>query len=106
MFTEKLRSLLKFGPNSTRYKDVFDMFYLADKVDTERLLQCLNTFVISDPGMKENDMDAVVRRITRTFSSERYIARLTNSKKNWIGKEIPTVTTRLIELLKSMHSPA
>ncbi len=106
MFTEKLRSLLKFGPNSTRYKDVFDMFYLADKVDTERLLQCLNTFVISDSGMKENDMDAVVRRITRTFSSERYIARLTNSKKNWIGKEIPTVTTRLIELLKSMHSPA
>ena len=45
----------------------------------------LDTFVISDPGMKENDMDAVVRRITRTFSSKRYIDRLTGSKKNWIG---------------------
>lgn len=33
MFTEKLRSLLKFGPNSTRYKDIFDMFYLTGKVD-------------------------------------------------------------------------
>ena len=102
MFAEKLRSLLKFGPNSTRYKDVFDMFYLTDKVDTKKLLQCLNAFVISDPGMKENDMDGVVRRITRTVSSKRYIDRLTGSKKNWIGEEIPAVTTRLIEFLKSL----
>ena len=63
----------------------------------------LDTFVISDPGMKENDMDAVVRRITRTFSSKRYIDRLTGSKKNWIGEEIPTVTARLIEFLKSLE---
>jgi predicted nucleotidyltransferase component of viral defense system len=104
MFTEKLRSLLKFGPNSTRYKDVFDMFYLTDKVDSKKLLQCLNTFVISDPGMKENDMNAVVSRITRTFSSKRYIDRLIDSKKNWIGEEIPSVTARLIEFLKSLES--
>ncbi len=102
MFTEKLRSLLKFGPNSTRYKDVFDMFYLTDKVDTKKLLHCLNTFVISDPRMKENDMDAVVRRVIRTFSSKRYIDRLADSKKNWIGEEIPAITTRLIEFLKSL----
>ena len=80
------------------------MYYLYDKVDIRKLLQCLDTFVISDPGMKENDMDAVVRRITRTFSSKRYIDRLTGSKKNWIGEEIPTVTTRLIDFLKSLES--
>ena len=102
MFTEKLRSLLKFGPNSTRYKDIFDMFYFIDKVDTQKLLQCLNTFVISDPDMKENDIDAVIRRITNTFSSKKYIDRLTKSKKNWIGEEIPLVTARLIEFLKSL----
>ena len=54
MFTEKLRSLLKFGPNSTRYKDIFDMFYLTSKLDSQKLLQCLDEFIISDPGMKEN----------------------------------------------------
>lgn len=104
MFTEKLRSLLKFGPNSTRYKDVFDMFYLIDKVDTKKLLQCFDTYIFSDSGMKESDMNDVLRRITRTFSSERYIARLTNSKKNWLGKEIPTITTKLIAFLKSLIS--
>ena len=29
MFTEKLRSLLKFGSFSTRYKDIFDIYYLC-----------------------------------------------------------------------------
>lgn len=29
MFTEKLRSLLRFGPISTRYKDIFDMYFLC-----------------------------------------------------------------------------
>lgn len=104
MFAEKLRSLLKFGSFSTRYKDIFDMFYLADKVDTQKLLQCLDTYVLSDPGMKENDMDAVARRITRIFSSKRYIDKLSNSQKNWIGEEISTVTAGLTEFLKSLDT--
>lgn len=28
IFTEKLKSLLKFGITSTRYKDIFDFYYL------------------------------------------------------------------------------
>ncbi|MCR5727640.1 MAG: nucleotidyl transferase AbiEii/AbiGii toxin family protein [Lachnospiraceae bacterium] len=102
MFTEKLRSLLKFGPNSTRYKDIFDMFYLMSKIDTQKLLQCLDTFVISDSGMKENDMNDVVKRVTKTFSSKRYIDRLIDSKKNWIDEEVPTITARLVVFLKSL----
>lgn len=103
MFTEKLRSLLKFGPNSTRYKDIFDMYYLSDKIDNKKLSRYLDTLIISDPGMKENDMNAVVRRITRTFSSKRYIDKLNDSKKNWIGEEIPAVTEKLILYLKSLN---
>ena len=37
MFTEKLRSLLKFGRFSTRYKDIFDMYYLREAVNLKRL---------------------------------------------------------------------
>ena len=35
MFTEKLRSLLKFGTFSTRYKDIYDMYYHCDKLDRD-----------------------------------------------------------------------
>lgn len=102
MFTEKLRSLLKFGSNSTRYKDIFDMFYLMGMVDNNELLKCLDTFVISDSGMKENDLDAIVNRVAGTFSSKRYIDRLGGSRKNWIGEEVSTVTEGLIYFLKSL----
>lgn len=52
--------------------------------------------------IKVPTMYAVVRRVIRTFSSKRYIDRLADSKKNWIGEEIPAITTRLIEFLKSL----
>ncbi len=35
-FAEKLLSLLIFGTNSRRYKDVFDMYYLKDIVDRKK----------------------------------------------------------------------
>ena|GEM_PF-3609699 len=34
MFSEKLCSLLKFGPASTRYKDIFDMVFKLDREKT------------------------------------------------------------------------
>lgn len=68
IFTEKLRSLLRFGSLSTRYKDVFDLCYLSEYVDKDRLMKCLNTYIFSEPGMRENDMNAVIKRVRRTFS--------------------------------------
>ena len=37
MITEKLKSLMRFGTRSTRYKDVFDIYYLSDMVDMEKV---------------------------------------------------------------------
>ena len=38
IFTEKLKSLLKLGINSTRYKDIFDLYYLikCNKLDKNK----------------------------------------------------------------------
>lgn len=67
MFSEKLRSLLKFGTFSTRYKDIYDIYYHCDKVNKEKLAICLESYVFSDEGMRENDMSGAVRRITKVF---------------------------------------
>ena len=45
MLAEKLRSLLKFGPFSTRYKDVYDMYYLKNSVDRVKLMVALDTYI-------------------------------------------------------------
>lgn len=43
IFTEKLKSLLRFGPLSTRYKDIFDLCYLSDHVKSDKLMKCIDT---------------------------------------------------------------
>lgn len=91
MLTEKLRSILKFGPQSTRYKDIFDIYYLLGLADREKLLQCFDILIFSDPGMRENDMGDILRRVESTFASKRYLDRLKSSKKNWLGLNVDQV---------------
>ena len=57
IFTEKLKSLLKFGFVSTRYKDIFDFYYLInnESLSKDKLLKCFDTFIFSDETMKENN---------------------------------------------------
>ena len=103
IFTEKLRSLLRFGPLSTRFKDVFDICYLSDHVDRDRLEKCMNTYIFSDPGMRENDMDALVARVQRTFSDQTYRQRLERSRSsNWMGISISEALERITTYLKTL----
>ena len=86
IFTEKLRALLRFGPLSTRYKDIFDLCDLTDCVDRERLMQCMDMYIFRDPGMRETEMAAVLRRVNRTFSDRLYRQNIERSKRyNWMG---------------------
>ena len=103
IFTEKLRSMLRFGPFSTRFKDVFDLCYLSDHVDRLRLKQCINTYILSDPGMRENDMDAIRARVQRTFSDRVYRQRLERSRSsNWMEISISEALEQIISFLQSI----
>lgn len=53
MVAEKLRSLLKFGRFSTRFKDIFDIYYHCDKMNAEAFLACMNSLVFIDSHMRE-----------------------------------------------------
>ena len=102
MFAEKLRSLLKFGPNSTRYKDIFDMCYLSEYVDIPRLKECMHEFIYNDPGMRENSIEDVNRRVSRTFESESYIKNLTASRHNWLAEDPQKVLLTLRSFLQKL----
>ena len=52
MFSEKLRSLLKFGTFSTRYKDIYDMFYQCGKLNEKNLISCFQILIFGDSGMR------------------------------------------------------
>lgn len=104
MFTEKLRSILKFGAFSTRFKDIFDMYFLTDYLDNNKLKKCVNIYIIDDPGMREDSLEDVVIRFSDGTSDEEYLRNLNNSDKNWLnmdpGEAIDGIKLTLTGLLK------
>ncbi len=102
MLAEKLRSLLKFGPFSTRYKDVYDMFYLKDNVDREKLLIALDTYIFSDNTMREKTGSDIERRLKITFSDRTYINNLDSSDKRWIDESIDVVTKGILDFVREI----
>ena len=100
MFAEKLRSLLKFGSFSTRYKDVYDMYYQCGKMNEEKLFQCLHTFIFDDPGMRENDMNAIYKRVEFVFRDKTYKQRVDKSDKRWMDDAIGEVFDGILKSLR------
>ena len=66
--TEKLKSFLRFGSRSTRYKDVFYICYLSENVNKNKLLQYIQKYVYEDISLPVNDIDELIKRIERVFS--------------------------------------
>ncbi len=99
MFVEKLRSLLKFGTFSTRYKDIYDMYFQCGRMNKQKLLKRLHIFVLDDKGMRENTMNDILRRLKSIFSDKMYKDRVYKSDKRWIDTNIDEVFARIITYL-------
>lgn len=63
----------------------------------------MNTYIFSDPGMRENDMDAIRARVQRTFSDRAYRQRLERSRSsNWMGITVNEALERISAFLKDL----
>ena len=101
MITEKLKSLVRFGSRSTRYKDIFDIYYLRNGVDMNQLKNCIRKYIFEDETLKGvSTMDEVVKRIERVFSNKKYIQEVEKSEKNWVGIPVNEVLEKNLEFLK------
>ena len=102
MLVEKLRSLLKFGALSTRYKDLFDIYYLSQHVDYKKMHVCLDSYIFNDQQMRECNVADVVKRMRNIFSDKLYIGRLSASGKNWTGENVVTITNSIEAFLETL----
>lgn len=104
MFAEKLKSLLRHGIRSTRFRDLYDMYYIGHRADLNRarLADYIATTIVDDPGMWDADMDGVVARVERTFTNRQYLARMKSSHRDWIGKSADEVARWLPRFLRSI----
>jgi len=102
MLTEKLRSILKFGSYSTRFKDVYDIYYLLNLADKDKLAHCFEQYIYKDKGMRENTIGDIRKRVNKTLNDKDYTKRLDTSKKNWLDisndEVIYGIEKKLLEL--------
>lgn len=103
MFAEKLRSLLRFGPLSTRFKDVYDMYYLKDCVNRVKLLKALDIYIFHDVKMRENCGKDIEKRLKMTFQDKVYKSSLDNSDKRWIDEKIDVIIKELLDFIEKIN---
>lgn len=95
---EKLRSLMRIGAASTRFKDVFDVYYLLcrEGVDADALDRAMRVLVYDADDMRENSPADVYARLSRVLNDRRFLRNLSNARNNWLGANVDKVVTGIL----------
>lgn len=80
----------------------YDMYYLKDRVNIEKLRQVLQIYVFDDDFMCEKSGKDITKRLKTIFADMVYIARLVNSDKKWIDADVSKITAGLVELAEKI----
>ena len=103
MITEKLKSMVRFGVRNTRYKDVYDICYLSERVNMEQLKDCVQKSIFDDPTLRNvSDMNTVITRMEQMFTNPGYLRELHRSDKNWLDISDEAVLERDLAFIKSI----
>ncbi len=104
IFTEKLKSLLKMGVRSTRYKDLFDFYYLINfcNLDRMKLIKSFVTYIYNDQNMKENNIHDIGERLSKIFNSRLFKNNLNNPKDNWLDINIDDAINNVLNYIDSL----
>ncbi|MCQ2798814.1 MAG: nucleotidyl transferase AbiEii/AbiGii toxin family protein [Bacilli bacterium] len=100
IFAEKSLSLSRLGPISSRYKDIYDLYYLINNklVDLKEVAKILNLFFISS-RRGPNTMHEYVDSIITTLNDELFSNEAKKPVSNWIDEDYVVVKSALIEFL-------
>ena len=102
---EKIKSLLKFGITSTRYKDIFDIYYLfhTNNFENKRFLQYLDKLVFKDDLIDENNIVDVKNSLEFIFNDKRFKSMINMAKNNWLEIPIEEVVTYILRFISSLE---
>ena len=103
IFAEKLKSLLRLGTLSTRYKDVYDMYYLSDKINRMVLKNYFGLYIYRDKKMRERTSESIVDRLRAIFDDALFRRQLRNKKFAWVDVPPAVVTQRIIDFIRSVR---
>ena len=87
IFVEKLKSLIRFAYTSTRYKDVFDFYYLIKygNLDKDKLKKYINKIIFDDNTIRAENFYEIYKMLEQIFNNKRFISNFSNLKVNWLN---------------------
>ena len=101
IFAEKLKSLIRFAYTSTRYKDVYDFYYLINygNLDKEKLKKYIYKIIFDDKIIKAENFYDIYKMLNQIFNNKRFISNLNNIKTNWLDIPSDNVTKSIIDYI-------
>lgn len=103
IFVEKLKSLLRFGSASTRFKDIFDMYYLSGSVKPDAVRKLLRAYIFDDAGMRENTISDIVARLGRVFGNKTFMRALSRPANAWLDVPADKATAIIVAFISSLE---
>ena len=105
IFVEKLKVLLRLGSLSTRYKDIFDMYWLIDQgnMSSVLVLEGIKSIVFNDATMRENSKADILARLEKAFGDSHFVMSLNRSKRhNWLEIDSVLATTFIKRFIQEL----
>ncbi len=103
IFVEKLKSLLRFGSASTRFKDIFDMYYLSSRTSRLATKKLIEEYILDDENMRENSISDIKTRLARTFDSKMFMRSLSRPVNAWLDVPAKEATATIIAFVSSLE---
>ena len=67
------------------------------------MLKYIHTYILDDPGMFENDIDDIKRRVKKVFCDRDFVKTVENSgKDNWLKVNIAVAFERILDCLNRL----
>ena len=103
IFVEKLKSLLRFGSASTRFKDIFDMYYLSGRTNRAAVGKLVRECILDDAGMRETSISGIKERLGRVFGNKTFMRSLSKPVNAWLDVPAEEVATAIISFISSLE---
>ena len=102
ILVEKLKSLLRFGSATTRFKDIFDIYYLSRRVRRTALKKLIKAYIFDDVNMRENSVPDILRRLGRIFGNKAFMRSLANPTSAWLDVPAEEATADIVAFISSL----
>ena len=104
IFVEKLKSLLKLGITSTRFKDIFDFYFFInkEKLNKKKLIKYIDILIFQDKNINENNMKNIYTRLESILNNKNFQLRINKSNNNWLNIPVSSVINNILDYFKKL----